>query len=54
MKKKYVKPEMEIMQMETSDLLVGSSDDWGGHGHGNGHGHETACEHGAHKWFCDD
>lgn len=50
MKKAYIKPNMEVLKMDTSDLLVGSSE----HGHGNGHGHETACEHGSHAWFCDD
>ena len=49
MKKKYIKPEMEIIEMsEHTELLAGSGDD-----HWN-HGHETACAHGAHAWFCDD
>ena len=45
-KKKYKKPEIETLEVDTEALLAHS-------GHGN-HGHETACEHGAHAWFCDD
>ncbi len=50
MKKQYVKPAMEVIETEVSTaLLAGSGDE-----HPYDHGHETACEHGAHAWFCDD
>lgn len=46
--KQYIKPEMEIIEMESkSELLAGSGEDNWGHGHG--HGRENACEHGAPK-----
>ena len=49
MKKKYIKPEIEILTMDTCELLSGSSE----HNHGHAYGHEVACEHRATKWFCD-
>lgn len=50
MKKEYVKPEIEVLVVETAELLAASGDEYEpGH-----HGHENACAHGAHAWFCDD
>ena len=51
MKKKYIKPTMDIVEMETDTaLLAGSSDLFDDEPHGR----ENACLHGHHKWFCDD
>lgn len=44
MKKKCVKPEMEVLKVDTPELLSGS----------DAHGRENACAHGSHAWFCDD
>lgn len=50
MKKIYVKPTMEVIDMQSNtELLAGSSE------HGNSDwGHENACAHGSHAWFCDE
>lgn len=51
MKKKYVKPEMDIIEMTSqTELLAGSGDVFDDD---EPHGRENACLHGHHKWFCD-
>ena len=45
-KSDYVPPAMEEIKAEPAELLSHSDD--------SNHGHETACEHGAHAWFCED
>jgi len=47
-KKQYTTPKIEAIEMGACTLLSDSSE------HGYGHGRETACEHGAPKWFCND
>lgn len=47
-KKVYEKPKLEIVEMNTKTQLLAHS------GFGGGYGRDNACEHGAHKWFCDD
>ena len=49
MKKQYVKPAMEVLEVSTAELLAGSGDEFPGQ-----HGRDNACAHGSHAWFCDD
>ena len=49
MKKKYIKPTMNVVEMESDTVLLAGSGDYDDHP-----GWENACSHGAHKWFCDE
>ena len=52
MKKSYVKPTINIIDMESNtELLAGSSDVFVDDDEPTGR--ENACLHGHHKWFCD-